>query len=71
MLPGGRQYVEIHTEEYGIYDRYEQDAFSGIYPRRIGAVSSVRSEDVKDDDGNPYTNNYFKKASQHIDPNEY
>ena len=43
MLPGGRQYVEIHTEEYGIYDRYEQDAFSGIYPRRIGAVSSVRS----------------------------
>lgn len=44
MLPGGRQYVEIHTEEYGIYDRYEQDAFSGIYPRRIGAVSSVRSK---------------------------
>lgn len=64
MLPGGRQYVEIHTEEYGIYDRYEQDAFSGIYPRRIGAVSSVRSEDVKDDDGNPFTVYYFRDDSR-------
>ena len=22
MLPGGRQYVELHTDEYGIYDHY-------------------------------------------------
>ena len=71
MLPGGRQYVEIHTEEYGIYDRYEQDAFSGIYPRRIGAVSSVRSEDVKDDDGNPFTVYYFRDDSLNFDPNDY
>ena len=71
MLPGGRQYVEIHTEEYGIYDRYEQDAFSGSYPRRIGAVSSVRSEDVKDDDGNPFTVYYFRDDSLNFDPNDY
>jgi hypothetical protein len=24
MLPGGRQYVELHTDEYGIYDHYEK-----------------------------------------------
>ncbi|MEO3558180.1 hypothetical protein ABG836_18020, partial [Phocaeicola vulgatus] len=56
---------------YGIYDRYEQDAFSGIYPRRIGAVSSVRSEDVKDDDGNPFTVYYFRDDSLNFDPNDY
>ena len=46
-------------------------AFSGIYPRRIGAVSSVRSEDVKDDDGNPFTVYYFRDDSLNFDPNDY
>ena len=47
MLPGGRKYIEQGVEEYGIYDHYEQDAFSGIFPRRVGTVSSVRSEEVR------------------------
>ena len=71
MLPGGRQYVELHTDEYGIYDHYEKDAFSGIYPRRTGEVSSVRSENVKDDDGNAFTIYYFKDSTLNFDPNEY
>ena len=71
MLPGGRQYVELHTDEYGIYDHYEKDAFSGIYPRRTGEVSSVRSENVKDDDGNAFTIYYFRDDMLNFDPNDY
>ena len=71
MLPGGRQYVELHTDEYGIYDHYEKDAFSGIYPRRTGEVSSVRSENVKDDDGNEFTIYYFRDDTLNFDPNDY
>ena len=71
MLPGGRQYVELHTDEYGIYDHYEKDAFIGIYPRRTGEVSSVRSENVKDDDGNEFVIYYFRDDTLNFDPNDY
>ena len=71
MLPGGRQYVEVHTDEYGVYDHYEKDAFSGIYPRRTGEVSSVRSEEVKGDEGKTFTVYYFKDETLSFDPNEY
>lgn len=71
MLPDGRKCVELHTDEYGIYDRYEKDAFSGIFPRRTGTVSSVRSEAVTDGDGNAFTIYYFKDNSLNFDPNEY
>lgn len=71
MLPGGLKYIELHTEEHGIYDHYEQDAFSGIYPRRLGLVSSVRSETKTDDDGNPFIIYYFKDDTLNFDPNEY
>ena len=71
MLPGGKQYVEVHTDEYGVYDHYEKDAFSGIYPRRTGEVSSVRSEEVKGDDGKKFTVYYFKDETLSFDPNEY
>lgn len=71
MLPGGLKYIELHTEEYGIYDHYEQDAFSDIYPRRLGIVSSVRSETKTDDDGNPFIIYYFKDDTLNFDPNEY
>ena len=71
MLPDGRKYVEVHTDEYGIYDRYEKDAFSGIFPRRTGTVSSVRSVDTKDGDGNAFTIYYFKDESLNFDPNGY
>ena len=71
MLPGGLKYIELHTEEYGIYDHYEQEAFSDIYPRRLGMVSSVRSETKTDDDGNPFIIYYFKDDTLNFDPNEY
>lgn len=71
MLPGGQKYVELHTDEYGIYDHYEKDAFSGIFPRRIGTVSSVRSVDTQDEDGTAFTIYHFRDDTLNFDPNEY
>ncbi len=60
MLPAAGSTSRQGVEEYGIYDHYEQDAFSGIFPRRVGTVSSVRSEEVADDEGNAFTVYYFR-----------
>ncbi len=71
QLPGGVRYVDVNVERYGIIHHYEQEAFSGIYPRRIGVVSSVRSENVTDGDGKPFTIYYFRDDSLTFDPNDY
>ena len=71
MLPGKKKYVEVGVDEYGIYDHYEQAAFSGIYPRRVGTVSSVRSEEVEDEEGKAFTVYYFKDGGMDFDPNSY
>ena len=71
MLPGGQKYVELHTDEYGIHDHYEKDAFSGIYPRRTGTVSGVRAVDTRDEDGNAFTIYYFRDNTLNFDPNDY
>ena len=71
MLPEKRKYVEIQTEEYGVFDHFEREAFADIYPRRIGTVSEVRSEDVTDENGTPFTIYYFKDDSLDFDPNQY
>lgn len=70
QLPGRRSYVEQNTQQ-GIVEHYERDAFSGIYPRRIGTLSSVRSEQHTDEDGEPFTIYYVKDTSLTFDPNSY
>lgn len=70
QLPSRRSYVEQNTQQ-GIVEHYERDAFSGIYPRRIGTLSSVRSEQHTDDDGEPFTIYYVKDTSLTFDPNSY
>lgn len=71
QLPGGVKHVDVNVEKYGVWHHYEADAFSDIYPKRIGTVSSVRTEEVKDEDGNPFTIFYFKDNSLGFDPNSY
>lgn len=71
QLPGGLKYVDVNTDKYGIIHHFEKNTFSDIYPRRIGTVSNVRSEEVKDEEGNPYTIYYFKDTSLNFDPNSY
>lgn len=72
-LPGGLHYVDIDdlVRDYGIVHHYEQSAFSGIYPRRVGRVSSVRSAEVRGTDGNPFEIYYFKDEELDFDPNDY
>lgn len=70
QLPGRRSYVEQNTQQ-GIVEHYERDAFSGIYPRRLGTLSSVRSEQHTDEDGEPFTIYYVKDTSLTFDPNSY
>lgn len=71
QLPGGVKHVDINVEKYGIWHRYEADAFVDIYPKYIGTVSSVRSEEVTGEDGNPFKIFYFKDDSLDFDPNSY
>lgn len=70
QLPSRRSYVEQNTQQ-GIVEHYERDTFSGIYPRRIGTLSGVRSEQHTDDDGEPFTIYYVKDTSLTFDPNSY
>lgn len=71
QLPDGRKYVEVNADKYGRVDHYEESAFEEIYPRRVGVVSSVRSEEKTGEDGNPFTVYYFKDDGMTFDPNEY
>lgn len=71
QLPGGVKHVDVNVEKYGVWHHYETDAFSDIYPKRTGTVSSVRSEEVTDEDGNPFKIFYFKDNSLGFDPNSY
>ena len=71
QLPDGAKYVDVNTEKYGIHHHYEKDAFSDIYPRRVGTVTSVRSAQVTDEDGNPFVIWYFRDDTLNFDPNAY
>lgn len=71
MLPEGRLCVELHTEEYGIYDHYEQEAFAGIYPRYTGTVTGVRTEEQTDSSGNKFAVYYIADADIPFNPNDY
>ena len=58
QLPDGAKYVEV-------------DTFADIYPRRVGTVTSVRSAQVTDEDGNPFVIWYFRDDTLNFDPNAY
>ena len=71
QLPGGEKYVEVNADKYGRVDHYEDTAFSDIYPRRTGEVSSVCSEVKTGEDGKPFTIYYFRDNNLPFDPNDY
>ena len=71
QLPGGVKHVDVGVEKYGVWHRFEESAFSDIYPRYTGTVSSIRTEEKTDKDGNPYTIYYIKDDGLPFDPNEY
>ena len=71
QLPGGLKHVDVNVEKYGVWHRYEEAAFADIYPKYTGTVSSVRSEEVTGEDGEPFTVWYFKDNGLPFDPNDY
>lgn len=71
QLPDGIQYVEKNTENFGIFEHYEEEAFANIFPRRTGHVSSVSEEQTTDGDGNSFVIYYFTDDSLNFDPNNY
>lgn len=71
QLPNSEKHIDVNVEKYGIWHHYEADAFADIYPKRIGTVTGVRSEQVTGEDGNPYKIYYFRDDSMGFDPNDY
>lgn len=71
QLPNGQKYVDKDTDKYGIVHHFEETAFADIYPRRIGVVSAVRSEERKNKEGKPFTVYYFKDKDLNFNPNDY
>ncbi len=70
-LPGGAKYVDLNTDRYGLYEATEEDAFSELYPQYTGAVSSVRTETKKNEQGKDYTVYYVKDGGMPFEPSEY
>jgi len=71
QLPSGSKYVERNADKYGIVERYEEEAFADIFPRRTGYVSTIRTEDAHNDDGTDFTIFYFTDQSLNFNPNSY
>lgn len=63
--------MDVNTDKYGIIHHYEENAFAGIFPRYTGTVSSVRSEERTNDDGDKFTVYYFIDNNLPFDPNNY
>ena len=71
QLPGGQKYVDKDVDKYGVVHHFEEAAFTDIYPRRIGTVSEVRSQERTGKDGKPFTIYYFKDKELNFNPNDY
>ncbi|KAA6351219.1 hypothetical protein EZS27_001365 [termite gut metagenome] len=69
-LPDNARYVEQNTQ-LGIVEYSEEAAFKDIYPRRVGTVNRVRTEEVTGEDGNPFTIYYFSDPELTFNPNDY
>lgn len=71
QLPNGEKHVDVNVEKYGVWHRYEAAAFADIYPKRIGTVSAVRTEEGTNGDGTKFTIYHFRDDSLGFDPNSY
>ena len=71
QLPSGAAYVDKNTDLYGIKDGYKEAAFAGIYPKYVGTVTSVRTEQQTDEEGRDYTIYYIKDSGMDFNPADY
>ena len=71
QLPSGAAYVDRNTALYGVKEAWEEASFSGIYPKYIGTVTSVRSEEKTSREGRKYTVYYIKDSGMGFNPKDY
>lgn len=71
QLPDRSIYVDKNVDLYGVKEKTEETAFSEIYPKYIGTVSSVRTEEKTSEEGRKYTVYYFKDNGMNWNPKDY
>lgn len=71
QLPDRFLYVDKNVDLYGVKEETEEDAFSEIYPKYVGTVSSVRTEEKTNEEGREYTVYYFKDNGMNWNPKDY
>ena len=71
QLPSRAKYVDKNVDLYGVKEETEEAAFSAIYPKYIGTISSVRTEEKENEEGREYTVYYFKDNSMSFNPDDY
>ncbi|WP_281514166.1 hypothetical protein [Phocaeicola sartorii] len=70
QLPSRDKYIDLNTQ-LGLKEHREEAAFQDIFPHRLGTVSSVRSEEQTNTDGEKYTVYYVKDKDLPMNPDEY
>ena len=70
QLPSRDKYIDLNTQ-LGLKEHREEAAFEDIFPHRLGTVSSVRSEEQTNTDGEEYTVYYIKDKDLPFNPDEY
>lgn len=71
QLPDRSLYVDKNVDLYGVKEETEEDAFSEIYPKYVGTISSVRTEEKTSEEGRTYTVYYFKDNGMNWNPKDY
>lgn len=71
QLPDRSLYVDKNVDLYGVKEETEETAFSEIFPKYIGTISSVRSEEKENEEGQKYTVYYFKDNGMNWNPKDY
>lgn len=71
QLPDRSLYVDKNVDLYGVKEDTEENAFSDIYPKYVGTVSSVRTEEKISEEGREYTVFYFKDNGMNWNPKNY
>lgn len=71
QLPDRSLFVDKNVDLYGVKEETEEDAFSEIYPKYVGTVSSVRTEEKTSEEGRKYTVYYFKDNGMNWNPKDY
>lgn len=70
QLPSRATHIDLNTQ-LGLKEHREEKAFSGIFPHRLGTISSVRSKEETNEETGDYTVYYVKDNNLPFNPDDY